>query len=171
MSALLTNPVPLPSSSENAARVLSFMDAHEARYGDRPAPAYYLSGADEHDRVEIDAQLFGVLRQVAEALRSGRSVSVFVQGQQLTTQQAAEILGVSRPTVVKLIDEGELPADVPGAVRRKLRLEDVLAYRDRLRTRREAFLEESSRAYDEGEVDPSTLAEVLAEVRRARRAR
>lgn len=166
MSALLTNPVPVPSSSEQAARVVSFMDAHEARFGDRPTPAYYLTGADEHERVELDEQMFTALRQVAEAMKAGRSVSVFAQGQQLTTQQAAEILGVSRPTVVKLIDDGELPANVPGQVRRKLLLEDVLAYRERLYARRNSFIERSSRAYDD--VDPSAVEEALASARMAR---
>ena len=46
--------------------------------------------------------------------------------QEISTQQAAEILGLSRPTVVRLIDEGKLDAHVPGTVRRKLRLAQEL---------------------------------------------
>ena len=45
------------------------------------------------------------------------------------TQQAADILGVSRPTVVCLIDDGELPADRVGN-RRRLLLKNVLDYRE-----------------------------------------
>ncbi|MFL0411290.1 helix-turn-helix domain-containing protein [Microbacterium paludicola] len=165
MSALLTNPLPVPSSSESAARVVSFIEAHEARFGDRPAPAYYLTGAEEHERVELDAQMFSVLRQVAEAMKAGRSVTVFAQGQQLTTQQAAEILGISRPTIVKLIEDGELPANVPGQVRRKLLLEDVIAYRERLYARRNSFIERSSRAYEDA--DAAAIAAALAEAREA----
>ena len=51
----------------------------------------------------------------------------------LTTQQAAELLGVSRPTVVKLIDDGKLPAETPGKRRRMVKLDDVLKYRARRR--------------------------------------
>lgn len=66
-------------------------------------------------------------KQVVQALSHGQSISILTRDQEISTQQAAEILGLSRPTVVKLIDSGELTAHVPGAVRRKLRLADVLA--------------------------------------------
>ena len=66
----------------------------------------------------------------------------------LTTGQAADILGVSRPTVVKLVDEGVLPAQRVGTHRR-LRAEDVLAYRDRTRQGRRAALDELTRISEE----------------------
>ena len=51
------------------------------------------------------------------------------QSKLLTTQQAADLLGVSRPTVVKLIEEGALPAETPGKRRRMVKLDDLLEYR------------------------------------------
>lgn len=56
----------------------------------------------------------------------------------LTTQEAADLLGVSRPTVVRLIDEGTLPATEPAGSHRRLRLADVLAYREARNTRQSA---------------------------------
>lgn len=106
-----------------------------------------------------------ILTQVVEALSNGQSISVLTRDQDVSTQQAAELLGLSRPTVVRLIDDGELAAHVPGAVRRKLRLADVLSYREELRARRNEFITESSAAYDDAD---ENMASLLAEARKAR---
>lgn len=155
---------PNATDAAELAKVLSFIEAHEARHGASPEPVFFLSGAGEHDRVELTEQLHAILKQVVRALNHGQSISILTRNQEISTQQAAEILGLSRPTVVKLIDEGELAAHVPGAVRRKLRLADVLAYREDLRVRRNRFITESSAAY--GDTDADEAAELLAEVRR-----
>jgi excisionase family DNA binding protein len=155
---------PVPTDAEELAKVLSFIEAHEARHGTTPAPAFFLSGAVEHDRVELTEQLHTILKQVVQALSRGQSISILARDQEISTQQAADILGLSRPTVVKLIDEGELLAHVPGAVRRKLRLADVLAYREQLRKRRNQFITESSAAYED--TDAGDFSDLLAEARR-----
>jgi excisionase family DNA binding protein len=155
---------PAPTDVDELAKVLSFIEAHEARHGTSLEPAFFLSGAGEHDRVELTEQLHAILKRVVHALSHGQSISILTRDQEISTQQAAEILGLSRPTVVKLIDEGELSAHVPGAVRRKLRLADVLAYRAELRARRNQFITESSAQYDDADADE--IAELLAEARR-----
>ncbi|MFJ2535719.1 excisionase family DNA-binding protein [Microbacterium maritypicum] len=142
------------------------MEAHEAHRGGAPEPSFFLSGAGEHDRVELSEQLYTVLRQTAAALSQGQSVSISARDQELTTQQAGEILGISRPTVVQLIESGELPAHVPGTVRRKLYLSDVLSYRDEIQSRRNAFITESSARYGDADVDD--ISELLAEARKVR---
>jgi excisionase family DNA binding protein len=63
------------------------------------------------------------------ALAAGQPVSVLSVDTTLTTSQAAEILGVSRPTVVRLLEAGERGYARPGEHRR-LKLGDVLAFRD-----------------------------------------
>lgn len=157
---------PTPADADELAQVLSFIEAHEVRRGKVPAAAFYLSGVEEHDRVELTGQVHAILKQVVAALSKGQSISILTRDQEITTQQAAEILGVSRPTVVRLIEDGELPAHVPGAERRKLLLADVLAYREQLRARRNRFITESSAAYDDAE--PDDVAALLAEARKAR---
>ena len=90
-------------------------------------------------RILLPDPLAEVLREVAQSLAQGNAVTVVPQHTTLTTQQAAEFLGVSRPTFVKLLEEGELSFTQPGRHRR-VRLDDVLAYRDRVRqARREAL--------------------------------
>jgi excisionase family DNA binding protein len=157
---------PPPTDADELAKVLSFINAHETRHGSSPASVFFLSGSDEHDRVELTEHLHAILKQVVQALSQGQSISLLTRDQEISTQQAAEILGLSRPTVVKLIDDGELMAHVPGAVRRKLRLTDVLAYREELRARRNRFITETSSDYDEADADQA--AALLEQARRQR---
>ncbi|MGB4917897.1 MAG: excisionase family DNA-binding protein, partial [Propionicimonas sp.] len=105
------------------------------------------------------------LMQVVEAMAAGKAVTVTPQEPQLTTQQAADLLGVSRPTVVRLIESGELRADRNGS-RRRLLLSEVLAYRDRRRQRQYAMLEATAIDLD-NEDDP---VEVIERLRAARKA-
>ncbi|MFZ8263711.1 excisionase family DNA-binding protein, partial [Staphylococcus aureus] len=86
-------------------------------------------------------------------------------------QQAATLLGISRNTLVRLLDEHELPFERLGESRhRRLRLHDVLAYRDRKRDERRSRLDEMTRqANDDGlyDVDASTYSDALARARKA----
>lgn len=160
---------PVPADADELAQVLSFIEAHEARYGAILQPSLFLSGAEEHDRVELTEQVHAILKQVVQALSAGQSISILTRDDEISTQQAADILGLSRPTVVRLIEDGELSAYVPGAVRRKLLLANVLAYREQLRARRNQFITESSAAYEEAE--PQDTAALLARARKAGKAR
>lgn len=87
----------------------------------------------DHTRgVELPAQLHLALRQVVASLQAGQAVTISAREMTLSTQQAANLLHVSRPTVVKLIEAGELPCERTSHWR-KLQLYDVLAYRNRHR--------------------------------------
>jgi excisionase family DNA binding protein len=87
------------------------------------------------ERTRVPEAVFYVLERVAEVMARGDAITVVPIGKQLTTQQAAELLNVSRQYVVRLLDEGKIPHTKTGKHRR-LRIEDVLAYqhtRDRER--------------------------------------
>lgn len=150
---------------EKAGEVLSFLDAHEVARGAKPAARYMLVGADEGDSIEIPEGIHAVLRQVVEAMKAGKAVTVAPQNKLLTTQQAADLLGVSRPTVVKLIDEGKLPAETPGQRRRMVKLDDLLAYRAKRREQQYRALLATSDDYDDPYEDPEALAAQLREIR------
>jgi excisionase family DNA binding protein len=91
--------------------------------------------------LELPAEVFDVLRAVLKAMSEGLAITVAPQHTVLTTSEAADLLGVSRPTLVRLLECGEIPFDQPGRHRR-VRLADVLAYQARSRRARAAFLDE-----------------------------
>lgn len=154
----------LPSDVDELAEVHSFLEAHQRSRGAVVAPRYLLVGDGEGDQVELPESMYQLLRQVVDALTAGRAVTVAPRSTTLTTQQAADLLGVSRPTVVRLIDAGEIPAERPGT-RRQVRLSDVLSYRERRRQGQYAALAATAIDVDD-EGDPAEVAARLRAVRR-----
>jgi excisionase family DNA binding protein len=78
------------------------------------------------------------------AMAQGNAVSIVRVPHELTTQQAAELLGVSRPHLVKLVDAGEIPHHKTGSHRR-VYFEDLMRYRDVRDAERSAALGELTR--------------------------
>lgn len=154
----------LPSGGDELAPVLDFLAAHEAAGRSVPEPRYFLAGAALGDQVELPEEVYSALRKIVDAMRSGLAVSVVPQTTRLTTQQAADLLNVSRPTVVKLLDEGEIPFERAGTHRRVL-LADLLDYRERRRERQYDMLSATRDAVDEDNIEHT-----LEDLRAARKA-
>ncbi|MBI3969247.1 MAG: helix-turn-helix domain-containing protein [Chloroflexi bacterium] len=92
-----------------------------------------------------------VARSLADLVRElarGRTVRIEPIDSELSTQQAAELLNVSRPFVIKLLDAGEIPYHFVGTHRR-IRLEDLLRYKQQRSQRRRAALAEMAREAQE----------------------
>lgn len=100
--------------------------------------------APDNSRIELPEPLHAALVQVAEALMQGLAVSVIPQSARLTTQQAADYLGVSRPTLVRLLERGEIPMSKPGR-HRYVQLQDLVAYQEAMQSRRREILEAMAR--------------------------
>jgi len=76
-------------------------------------------------------------RAVAAELANGGTVTVLPTETLLTPTEAAELLGVSRPYVVRLLDAGTIPAErLPNSRHRRIKLTDLLAYRDQRQRQR-----------------------------------
>ncbi len=113
-------------------------------------PTTTLSGPNGEHLV-LPPEVFEVLRDVVDAMAQGQAVTIAPVHQRLTTQEAADLLGVSRPTVVKLLESGEIPFEQPGRHRR-VRLADVLAYRERASVERQAALDRMVEIADEADL-------------------
>jgi excisionase family DNA binding protein len=80
--------------------------------------------------IDLPPEANRAVRRLLHDLATGRTVHLVPDDAELTTQQAADFLDLSRTFVVRLIDEGKLAAHFAGSHRR-LRAADVLAYRER----------------------------------------
>ena len=147
--SLLNEPVTLPESDEAQIRELNRM----LQLG---APA--LVGPDG-ERLELPEAVFRLLKDIVRNMQLGRAIALIPENQQLTTQRAADLLGVSRPHLVKLLESGELPYHRVGSHRR-IYLKDLLAYQKRRDVERKAALDRIAReAFDSGLYDRTGIPE------------
>jgi len=125
-----------------------------------------LVGTDR-EPIRMPDELRGVLTTIVTAMRRGQAVTFAPLGQRLTTQQAADLLGISRPTLIKLLEAGSIPFETPGRHRR-IRLSDLLDYQaTRSEEQREALRDLTRDAQDLGLYDDASdrYDEALAENR------
>ncbi|MWV51111.1 excisionase family DNA-binding protein [Rathayibacter sp. VKM Ac-2803] len=119
-----------------------------------------ISGSGGHDTavlispdgesVRIPGEIFDALVTVAAALANGDGVTVMPSRARLTTQEAADFLGVSRPTFVKILEAGGLEFELVGRHRRVM-LSALVEYQERIqrdRLRALADLTASSQEHD-----------------------
>jgi excisionase family DNA binding protein len=83
-----------------------------------------------------------------EVLSRGDALTVVPVGREVTTQQAANVLNVSRQYLVRLLDDGRIPFRKTGKHRR-LRIEDVLSFKEGRDAERRTSLRELSRLTQE----------------------
>jgi len=94
-----------------------------------PPGPWQLCGSDGQ-LVALPPEVAEVLVTTLDAFAHGAAVTLTPHERTLTTQEAADLLGVSRPTVVRLLEHGAIPYDQPGSHRR-IKLADVLEHQRR----------------------------------------
>ncbi|MDO3621013.1 helix-turn-helix domain-containing protein [Ralstonia pseudosolanacearum] len=102
--------------------------------------------------VQMPAAALQLLQDVLDQIEKGCAVSVVPVHAELTTQEAAQMLGVSRPFLVQMLEKGDIPFHKIGTHRR-VRYRDVVDYKKRLDTQRREALEaltEQAQALDMG---------------------
>ena len=95
--------------------------------------------AGQEQAIELPAGAVALLMDILEAMAAGRGVTIIPENAELTTVEAASILNVSRPYLIKLLDEKVIPHRLVGSHRRIL-IDDVMAYRQRIDAEREDVL-------------------------------
>lgn len=89
--------------------------------------------------VSVPTKALDLLFYILNNMAKGKSISLVPSDSEVTTQQAADMLNVSRPHIVKLLEEGIIPHKKVGSHRRIL-LEDLIEYDRKLKEQRDASL-------------------------------
>ena len=144
-----------PHDAGASAKVLDFVRAARVRGRDVARPVARLVSADGTKTLDLPDELFRVLVLAAETLADNKAVTVAPIEQQLTTMEAAQFVGISRPTLVKLLEGGEIPFTTIGRHRR-VRLADLLDYQHRLAEQRENALTEMAKIAQESGIYSQT---------------
>jgi excisionase family DNA binding protein len=138
----------LPPSPQDAA-IARTSGQLLSRYASQRRPlTLRVRDADQDQPLELPTGAVALLMDILEAMAAGRGVTIIPENAELTTVQAAEILNVSRPFLIKLLEENAIPHRKVGKHRR-IRMEDVMAYKARIDRDREAVLDQLVREAQE----------------------
>jgi excisionase family DNA binding protein len=96
---------------------------------------------DEDDAVSVPASAVRLFLHLLAEMSQGNSVTLIPTQAELTTQQAADLLNVSRPYVAKLLDDGKIPSRRVGKYRR-VRFDDLMAFKRKDDEAREKVLDQ-----------------------------
>jgi len=105
------------------------------------------------DKIKIPLKALKLLAKILKVTGQGKPISIIPIATEMTTQAAADLLGCSRPHLVKLLEEGEIEYTKIGKHRR-VKFEDVVAYKKRMKAKQQELLikimnaDEASGLYD-----------------------
>ena len=141
-SAELTHRLPTPEEIDNAAEAATALAL--ANEGDGQLRVAGADGGELCLAPAISELLVDLLGHIAR----GDMVTLIPRGAMLTTQEAADILNVSRPYLSSLLKKGEIPF-VPIGSHRRVRHSDLMTYKESRDCRRGAALDELARLGEE----------------------
>ena len=119
----------------------AYLQGHDDALSSLQLCAAHEPGRPDGPMISLPASAVELLQQILAELANGNAVTVAPVHSYVTTQQAADLLNVSRPYLVGLLDDRAIPFKRVGN-RRRIRLDDVLAYKRRDDIHRQALLDE-----------------------------
>lgn len=131
----------LPPPSQADAALALESARHLEHRSEREVRSLKLVVDNQGEGVLLPAPLFQLILEVLAQMARGNAITLVPVHAELTTQQAADLLGVSRPFLIKLLERGELPHRKVGRHRR-VRFMDLVEYRKRIGARRQESLDE-----------------------------
>lgn len=140
----MTNVHTLPNAQEIALAKLSSQELSAVLATNGEVSDFNVVSEDgETHSVKLPKNAIKLMIEVLTQLGHGNSVNITPIHAELTTQEAADLLNMSRPTFIKLLDSGDLPHSRTGN-RRKVAFSDVMNYKQSLEKKRLAALDELS---------------------------
>ena len=114
-------------------------------------------------KISLSEAEYQTIQEVLKITREGNSFTIVPDNKYMTTQEAADLLNVSRPYLVKLLDQKEIPYIQVGN-RRKILAEDIFAYLQKRDENRRKILREFSLGIKEDglyDLDSDELKEII----------
>jgi excisionase family DNA binding protein len=130
-----------PSTSPTAQEMTLARESSALFQQKRSARKMPLTVIINDKKVDLPGSLSSVLGACLDIIADGHSVAVMPVEQEIGTQEAADMLGVSRPYLVKLLDSHAIPSRKVG-VQRRLRVGDLMDYKERKKAARREVLAE-----------------------------
>ena len=142
MQAIDDTGVVMPSQ-QDAHLAMETVRKLAARFqGDKHVEVRLLNNGEQPaETVQLPASAVRLLINILDQMAQGNAVTLMPIHTELTTVQAAEVLNVSRPHLIKLLEEGKIPYHRVGTHRR-IRAEDVLAFKQTKMASRRQTLDE-----------------------------
>ena len=144
MTTSIDNPTTPTAADANMAREsVGRLSRHFLAKTKKSVQVRIGSGADSEEPVSIPGSAFRLLGEILSEMAKGNAVSLVPVRAELTTQQAADLIDVSRPFLIEQLDKGELPFRKVGSHRR-VRFDDLMAYKQTMMRNRLDALEKLS---------------------------
>lgn len=146
-------------SAQKIVHLTTQTEAEQAKQSSRTLSKYatadrvhlsLLGHNGESDDLVLPGHVLQILLDVLSEMSQGNAISLIHYHQELSTQEATNLLNVSRPFLVKLLEQGDIPFRKVGAHRRVL-LQDILDYKETIDQQRNKVLDELAQlSQDEG---------------------
>jgi len=143
MTAVLDTILPSREDATRAADALPALQSYLSRHRHLPESVHLAVEEDDGETVIVPAAALRLFVRILAHMAAGQGITVVPSTAELTTQQAADLLNVSRPYLIGLLNDGKIDHRMVGTHRRVL-MESLLRYKREDDARRRSAADELS---------------------------